>query len=301
MAKGKGKRSSGVTGTAADARAPSAKPQITPDMSQLDESAFAGLRQTIEQRLKNQSSSKGKSKKDNKPQASIEITPTKMGQSTALRTGKKQDSTQGKKRDRNGDVIAREGKKGGKNKQTKPEDSKDEEEIATLRQEILALGGTEEDLELLAGVDSESEVEGVSSKGNKGGDNDLRKELSKMLEAAGHVVPDDLEDEEAEEEMEDDLEANEESDEDEEENTGSEDVIDISDIDDTPPAKESKAKATKSKEPEVVVPKEYSKLVSSVINTKRKSMLADLSDHRQFFPDLTGTTFPYLRSTAQSR
>lgn len=271
MAKGKGKRSSGVAAASADASASTAEPQTTINMPQLDESAFAGLRQTIEQRLKNQSSSKGKSKKDKKPQPSIEIIPKKESNATP-KAAKKQDPMHGKKRDRNGDVIAREAKKDGMNKQTKPEGSKDESDIDTLRQEILALGGTEEDLDLLAGVDSESEVEGVPLKGKKGGDDDLRNELSKMLEAAGHVVPKDLEDEEAEEETQDDIEENGEldegSEEDDDETSEPEDGSDISDIEDTPPTKESKTKMTNSKESEVVVPKEYAKLVSSVINIK---------------------------------
>lgn len=311
MAKGKGKRSSGANEVVTDGGAAVSDPQTTPGLPQLDESAFAGLRQKIEQRLKNESSGKGKSKKDNKPQASTENDSTKKEKGAAAKAGKTQESAQGKKRDRNGDVIAREEKKGGKSKQTKPEGSKKDNSDDTLRQEILALGGTEEDLDLLAGVDSESEVEGAASNGKKGGDDDLRKELSKMLEAAGHVVPDDLEDDEAEQpeeegkEAEDDIEANEEFDEGSEgdgEETGEpeEDVSDISDIEDAPPVKESKAKATRSKEPEVVVPKEYAKLVSG-INLSEENSLLTLVIHRLFSLDLTGTIFPFLQSTARSK
>lgn len=267
MAKGKSKRSSSANEAVADGGASASDPQNTPNMPQIDESAFAGLRQKIEQRLKNEGPGKGKSKKDSKPQASAENTPAKKDKGAGPKAGRNQESAQGKKRDRNGDVIAREEKKGGEAKQSKPESSKKDNGNDTLRQEILALGGTEEDLDLLAGVDSESEVEGAPSKGKKGGEDDLRKELSKMLEAAGHVVPDDLEDEEAEqpeeedndEEAEDDVQVSEE---DGEETSEAEEDSDMSEIEDAPPAKDSKTNATKSKEPQAVVPKEYAKLVS---------------------------------------
>lgn len=270
MAKGKGKRSSGANETLPDGGISVSESQTAPVLPDIDESAFAGLRQKIEQRLKNQSSGKGKGKKDNKSESNTEHTPAKKGKEIAPKTGKNQESAQGKKRDRNGDVIAREEKKGGRNKQAKPESVKKDSKDETLRQEILALGGTEDDLDLLAGVDSESEVEGAPSKGKKGGDDDLRKELSKMLEASGHVVPDDLPDEEVEqeedEEAEDDIDENKEkdggSDGDSQETSDlDEEVSYISDIEEAPSAKGSKANATKNKEAEVVVPKEYAKLV----------------------------------------
>jgi ribosome biogenesis protein MAK21 len=267
MAKGKGKRESGANEDLQKGGA-SATDSQSADIPQFDDGAFAGLRQKIEQRLNNQSSGKGKSKKDKKPQPSIE---TAKKEKDTPKAGKNQGSAQGKKRDRNGDVIAREEQKGDQKKQGKSEGPKKSIKNDTLREEILALGGTEEDLDLLDGVDSESEVEGAPSKGKKGGDEDLRKELSKMLEAAGHVVPDDLEDDEAEAEEEDaEAEAEDEDEEDdieeddiEEADDGSEaDSEDASepeesDIEEAPPVKPTK------KEPEVVVPKEFAKLVSA--------------------------------------
>ncbi|KAJ5880910.1 Ribosome biogenesis protein NOC1 [Penicillium subrubescens] len=256
MAKGKGKRSSGANETLADAGVSVSQPESAPEMQmpQIDEGAFAGLRQKIEQRLKDQSSGKGKSKKNDKPNASAQKIPaTNDKQATPKADKKREGSAQGKKRDRNGDVIARDEKKGGKNKQdrlaaagVKKDNSND-----TLRQEILALGGTEEDLELLADVDSES--------------------FSKMLEAAGHVVPEDLAEDEVEEEGEeveeeaeaedDDLEEEEAQDEDsegdiEETSEPEDDVSEAFDIEEAPPA----PKEIKKKEPEVVIPKEFAKL-----------------------------------------
>lgn len=272
MAKGKGKRLSSAIETAANVGVSTSQTESAPDaqMPQLDEGAFAGLRQKIEQRLKDQSSGKGKSKKNNKSNAPVQKSPaTKDKQGTSQAGRKQEDLAHGKKRDRNGDVIARDEKKTGKSKQDKPATgAKKKNSNDTLRQEILALGGTEEDLELLADVDSESEVEGTSSKSKaKGGDDDLRKELAEMLEAAGHVVPDDL----AEDEVEDEEEAESEdaleeedaqdegSDGDSEETSEPEnDESEDSDTEEAQPApKETKAK----KEPEVVVPKEFVKLV----------------------------------------
>ncbi|KAJ5587631.1 uncharacterized protein N7459_003396 [Penicillium hispanicum] len=261
MAKGKGKRSSGAKEALPNGGVSVSDPQNTPGVPQIDESAFAGLRQKIEQRLKDQSSGKGKSKKTGKPVASAEDTPTKKAKDVARKADKSPESAQGKKRDRNGDVIARE-KKGGKDKRGQPEKIQPEQKgnsDDTLRQEILELGGTEEDLDLLAGIDSESEVEGAPSKPKgKGGDDDLRKELSKMLEAAGHVVPDDLADEAEEEDAEDDIEndENEDNGNDEEHSESEQDVSDISDMDEVPAPKAN----SKTKESEVVVPKEYAKL-----------------------------------------
>ncbi|KAJ5588977.1 hypothetical protein N7537_011655, partial [Penicillium hordei] len=244
MAAGKGKRSSGANeiAPATSVLAPAA--ETMPSMP--DESAFAGLRQKIEQRLKNQNQSTGKGKKDNtKPPAPTTNASANKGKQSPAKPGRPQDSAQGKKRDRNGEVIAREQIKGGTTKQEKPKAGKKSNDDETLRQEILAMGGTEEDLDLLAGVDSESEVEGESGKV----DDDLRKQLSSMLEASGHVVPEDLADDEVEDveeeiESEDDIEDSEDND---AESSGPE-----SDIEEAP--------TPKAKQSESVVPKEYLKL-----------------------------------------
>lgn len=239
MAKGKGNRSDAETSGAAVA-APAA------DTLMPDESAFAGLRQKIEQRLKNQNQNSGKGKKDNKSSAPAKDAPGKKGKQSPAKPSRPQDSAHGKKRDRSGEVIARDEKKSGKDKQEKPKGSKKSNGDDVLRQEILAMGGTEEDLDLLAGVDSESEVEGEVAQG----DDDLRKQLASMLDAAGHVVPEDLADDEVE-----DLEEEPEESEDEVDGEDSEDNAESSgpesDIEDAP--------APKS---ELSVPKEFQKLVS---------------------------------------
>ncbi|KAJ5832295.1 hypothetical protein N7474_000606 [Penicillium riverlandense] len=244
MAKGKGKRSSDANESHSEAAVAAPGSQTTPDVPNLDEGAFAGLRQKIEQRLKDQKSGKGKSKDNGKAKAPAVEAPLKKEKQKA---DQNQGSAKGKKRDRNGEVIAREEKKGGKNKKEKSDAPAKNNQEDTLRQEILALGGTEEDFELLAGVDSESEVEDAPSKSkNKSGEDSLRNELSKMLEAAGQVVPPDLADEEVDEGGED-----EEEDEGEDEDGDDSSEPEDSDVDETP---------TEPAAPEVKVPKEYAKL-----------------------------------------
>ncbi|KAJ5152087.1 CCAAT-binding factor [Penicillium capsulatum] len=258
MAKGKGKRSSGATETVPDAGDSVPQPQTTPSVPEFDDNAFAGLRQKIEQRLNNQNTGKGKSKQNDKAKPT-QKPAAKKEKEVGPKPGKNQESAQGKKRDRNGEVIARDAKKGGDKKKEQPKKGGKDDDA--LRQEILALGGTEDDLNLLAGVDSESEVEGETKGKSKGSDEDLRKELSKMLEATGHVVPDDLEDEEIEEKKqpaEDDIEEDQEenvSEDDVQDSSEPEDVSDVSDIEEAP-----KASAPKAKGVDATIPKEYANL-----------------------------------------
>ncbi|PYH44443.1 RNA-binding ribosome biosynthesis protein MAK21 [Aspergillus saccharolyticus JOP 1030-1] len=282
MAKGKGKGfASGANtvvpeGGVALPKNTSAAAVAAEALPQLEESAFAGLRQKIEQRLKDQNNAKQKSK-NGKGKSAPADTP-KKNQEVASKAESKpaagnDKNNKGTKRDRNGDVIAAGETKGiGKEKPKGKEDNDD-----VLRQEILALGGTEEDLDLLAGVDSESEVENTTGKKSKGKseEDSLRKELASMLAAAGQVVPDDLEDEEVEEEEEDaeeddnedetgDMEDDAEVDDEEELVDEDEDDAEEEASEDEPPApapkEDKKEKAAKQAAPENIFPKEFSKL-----------------------------------------
>ncbi|KAJ1713796.1 CCAAT-box-binding transcription factor [Aspergillus flavus] len=271
MAKGKGKRSSGVTAVAPEGGANDSNAGANA-VPQFEESAFAGLRQKIEQRLKDQNAAKQKPK-NNKKDASND-TPKKNNESTPKFDTKRNDTykNKGKKRDRNGEVIAREDKNAsGKDKSSK---SKEADQSDALRQEILALGGTEEDYDMLAGVDSESEVEDAKNtskgSGSKSEEDALRKELSGILAAAGQVVPDDIADDEEDEAGQDEEEEDDEEDvEDDEVDLDSGDENDSEEADQessdedvppTPAAKEptKNEKAKNSAEPPL--PKEYSKL-----------------------------------------
>ncbi|KAJ9367276.1 hypothetical protein DTO282F9_3303 [Paecilomyces variotii] len=266
MAKNKGRRSTGgETSLPNGAAAIQESAPAQDSLPNLDESALANLTKRIEQRLKD---GNGTPKKDQKKSKDDSVNEGKKGKKDRKdkkderKNPAKQDSNKGKKRDRNGDVISREEKEAGKK-------NKDEANDA-LRQEILALGGSKEDFDLIAGVDSDSEVEGqniTSAKSKDGNSEDaLRKELSKMLEGAGHIVPKDIEQEE--EQDEDDSQG----DDDEEGSDQSQEVSDVEeDIpeDVSPPApskaekeafkKESTAKNPTKNETEVL-PKAYSKL-----------------------------------------
>ncbi|KAE8355583.1 CBF/Mak21 family-domain-containing protein [Aspergillus coremiiformis] len=261
MVKGKGKRSSGVNVIAPEAGVSANDSNAGTDaLPQLEESAFAGLRQKIEQRLKDQNAAK-QNPKNSKAKVTSNNTPKKNNEATPKPNAKRTDTdknNKGKKRDRNGDVIARDGKNtSGKDKSS---ESKEPDQSDALRQEILALGGTKEDYDLLAGVDSESEVEdeknapkGSSSKSDEDA---LRKELSSILAAAGQVVPDDIADDEEEEEAEQEEEDEEEEQEDHEESSDE-------DISPAPAARGTKDSTKKEKakvSTEPPLPKEYSKL-----------------------------------------
>ncbi|OGM47550.1 CCAAT-box-binding transcription factor [Aspergillus bombycis] len=278
MAKGKGKRSSGATAVAPEGGVNDSNTGADA-VPQFEESAFAGLRQKIEQRLKNQNAAKQKPKNNKK--AAPNDTPNKNNEAPPKPDTRRADTdknNKGKKRDRNGEVIAREDKNAsGKEKSSK---SKEADQSDALRQEILALGGTEEDYNMLAGVDSESEVEDAKNtskgSGSKSEEDALRKELSGILAAAGQVVPDDIADDEEDEagQDEDDEEVEDDNEEEDEDMEDDEADIDAGDDNDsgeedqessdedvppTPVAKETKKeKAKVSAEPPL--PKEYSKL-----------------------------------------
>ncbi|THC96349.1 hypothetical protein EYZ11_004164 [Aspergillus tanneri] len=261
MAKGKGKRSSGANEIIPESGAAVDDSNAAADaFPQLEESAFAGLRQRIEQKLKNENATK--QKKNSKSKAAAKELP-KQAKENALAPVAKRGSdadrgNRGKKRDHGGDVIAREGKKD--TERVKQSKSNSTNENDALRQEILALGGTEEDFDLLADIGSDSEVEGAKDaprKSNNKSDEDLlRKELSSMLAAAGQVVPDDIQDDE-EAEVEDEDEDKEE-DEEEQDETSDDNVSEALGVPPAPAVTETKAKAKETIQN--ILPKEYSKL-----------------------------------------
>jgi ribosome biogenesis protein MAK21 len=267
MAKNKGKRPAGAEPAIANGDT-TGKSTSDESFPSLDESALANLTQNIAQKLQSATgASKGSQKKPNNSPSNAKKSKNSIQQS---KSGQK--AHQGKKRDRNGEVIAREGEEG-KNKPSKPHsDSKND----ALRQEILALGGSKDDFDLLADVDSESEVED-SANGTKGQQDEglLRKELAKLLKDAGHIEPDVIEEEEPEEEEED----NDDAAEDEGENGGveiedlEESISDAEETAPSPPAKapkdtsrnESSAKKDLGQTQGDALPKAYSKLVGLLV------------------------------------
>lgn len=302
MAKNKGKRSSEANAAPPDGGVPVNTSNAGADnLPKLEENAFAGLRQKIEQKLKGENAAKQKPKNKAKDAAGDS---EKKGKTASPKPASKQESNKnkGQKRDRNGDVIARE-KSSGEEK-SKPSNGNEND---ALRQEILALGGTQEDFDMLAGVGSESEVEDAadaSKKSNKSNDASLRKELSSMLASAGQIAPGDLD--EAEDGSEDNTKDEDGYDESldgeqsEDENNVGEEISDVEE--ETPelpaepaqepskPSKKEKAKESAETEPEDIIPKEYSKLVS----ISQCFSDIELIGCRLFLHDRTGTPLPCL-------
>ncbi|KAL1966458.1 hypothetical protein VTN77DRAFT_4380 [Rasamsonia byssochlamydoides] len=246
MAKNKGKRSAGAESASGNGATAGNDPASVSGetLPSLDESALASLTQKIEQKLQSGSgASKDSQKKQNDSASSAKKKSKEKSKDSAQKPEGEQKANQGKKRNRNGDVIAREEKDGKNNKpsNSKPQgDSKDD----VLRREILALGGSKEDFDLLADVDSGSEVENSANgtKGVKGqpDEDSLRKELRKLLKGAGQIKLGDIGEEELEKEEDDD------DSEDEDDNGGVEVEDSVSTAKKTPPPPPSK-KATKDK------------------------------------------------------
>ncbi|CRG85049.1 Ribosome biogenesis protein MAK21 [Talaromyces islandicus] len=187
-----------------------------------DANTLASLTKNIEARLKGDNKSKDKKssntapdKRDAKGPKSPASKPNGKGRADKpvenSRPGSK--SFQGKKRDRNGTVIekAEKTEKSGKPQKPKSENDGAGDEDDVLRKEILALGGSKEDFDLLADVVSDSEVEDSTKTKSVSDENALRKELAKLLKGSGQYqaeIPDDQvsEEEEVEEEEEEEEE-----------------------------------------------------------------------------------------------
>ena len=170
MAKSKGKRrpSTGAanapTGNATNSANNTA--DSLPDMSA---GVLANLTKKIEQNLQGNDKTKSAAPKKTKPKATTESQPPA-----------KVSNNKGKKRDRSGKVIPP------STNATRTQDSKGTKAAEVddvLEKEIYAFGGTREDYDLLAGVDSGSEVELNDDGASKGGKNDadLRNDIAKLL------------------------------------------------------------------------------------------------------------------------
>jgi ribosome biogenesis protein MAK21 len=305
MAKTKGKRSSTVQASQAENPHDAGESKVSPDENfiSLDAGALANLTRNIEQKLKD-----GKNTANNKSQKRTENSKAgtkkapandfKDKKNAAAKTQNSSNSNQGKKRNRDGEVIEKSAKSGSaKNDQTQDD---------ILRKEILALGGSKEDFDLLAEVASDSEVEESASGSNKkavSNDDALRKELAQLLKDAGQFSAE-IADDQVDEEQSASEDGNEEEDEEEENDNEVEDEIEsASEADDANvPSKETaKSKgatevADKKKaalaEAQSQFPKEYSRLVSYLTNqTSDIKVLIVFS--RLSCPEQTGTALSY--------
>ncbi|KIW13668.1 hypothetical protein PV08_08859 [Exophiala spinifera] len=115
-------------------------------MTEIPNGAFEQLRGKIESRLQATESKKGKDKSKKKTASSGHAIGNKRTDLTS--------PERGKKRDRNGKVLDHDGPSKDSQKINGAHDNKD-----ILLKEIRELGGTAEDMELLEGADSDSELE----------------------------------------------------------------------------------------------------------------------------------------------
>jgi ribosome biogenesis protein MAK21 len=273
MAKSKKTTSAGAEKPVATSKSKDASDE---NFLQFDAGALASLTQNIEARLKggnknNKSNSNGASeKKGAKGPKSPASKPNGKGKANKPVENNRpvQKSFQGKKRDRNGAVIEKEDKvqKGENLQKTNPQDEDDEagDEDDVLRKEILALGGSKEDFDLLAGVVSDSEAEDSAQTKPALNEDALRKELAKLLKGSDQYqaeIPDDQVSEEEEEEASDE-ELSRESDEEEDNEVESEaEEANGSSPDVDSAAGNASKKSIVEPQPNPF-PKEYSQLVS---------------------------------------
>lgn len=254
MAKNKGKRSSIGDASLSEAALVDKTSQASNEnFISLDAGALANLTRNIEKKLKDGNNptskkvQKGTDRGKNTANGASAKHVNGKKETSNNNNNKVQNSKQGKKRSRDGQVIEKPTVKDGN------VGSGHNEEEDILRQEILALGGSMEDYDLLANVESDSEVEGPTSETRKkAGSNDdaLRKELAQLLKGAGQfnpVIPDEeAEDEEQQSESEDGNESD--------ENGGEEDA---------PGPSKIAAISAANAEVQSHFPKEFSRLVCS--------------------------------------
>lgn len=276
MAKNKNKTSAGVEKSAAASKS---KDALDENFISFDAGTLASLTKNIEARLKgdnNKKNNKGTNgaseKKGAKGPKSPASKPSGKGRADKPVENSRppQKSFQGKKRDRNGAVIEKaenkekteKAQKAGKPQKTNSQDDDPGDEDDVLRKEILALGGSKEDFDLLAGVDSDEEVEGSTQTKPSSDEDALRKELSKLLKGSGQYqaeIPDDQVSEEEEEDDDDDEEEASDEEEDKEESEAEEAKESASDVDS---AAENASKKSIVEPQQNTFPKEYSRLVS---------------------------------------
>lgn len=167
-----------------------AKATDKPDANTLpsfDESALSALTDRIEKGL-----GKTSQKQEDKPQS-------KESAGHKSKKGTVEGKGRGTKRDAHGNAK----KSDSRGQSTQPKKSAGTDDGSTLLQEILALGGTEDDLDLVAGAPSDDEdVEGSGDI-----DKELQKELAKFvaglgIEGANVAGPEESASEEVEEEEE---------------------------------------------------------------------------------------------------
>ncbi|EEP81093.1 conserved hypothetical protein [Uncinocarpus reesii 1704] len=143
--------------------------------------SLADLTKRISQKLQENQGVKSGSKKGSGT-TSAKVNRTKSNDSGS-KTEPPANSKKGKKRDRSGQIIASQTPRLTEPKRAEANDA--------LEQEIYAVGGTKEDYELLAGIESGSEMEdGMMDSNAKGIDAEaLRQNITKLIKG-GDILPD---------------------------------------------------------------------------------------------------------------
>lgn len=175
--KTKGRRSSAnevpITVAEKPANPPTPNADSLPDLSA---GVLANLTKRIEQGFQDQKAQPQKEKK-------VAVSELKKKKDARPQPEPKPDNKKGKKRDRNGEVIAP--LVGAEGKSVSKPDEREGQGNA-LENEIYAIGGSKEDYDLLAGVDSDSEMEIFEAtpkkkSGKAVNENTLRNDIEKML------------------------------------------------------------------------------------------------------------------------
>ncbi|GBF61142.1 ribosome biogenesis protein [Trichophyton mentagrophytes] len=194
MAKGKGKEDRSLKardGAAAEKKRPSNDADATPSFS---DATVANLTKRIEQKLKGDEGGNGGLSKAEKKQKSeknekrkernqaIETKPTeKPVKKRELLADVKPTDKAGKKRDRSGKIIKSDISE---NPYSTAERQRDGGK--SLEEEVYAIGGTKEDLDLVAGVESDSEME--DKEVSSGDLEKLRRDLGRLING-GNELP----------------------------------------------------------------------------------------------------------------
>ncbi|EEH41484.1 CCAAT-box-binding transcription factor [Paracoccidioides lutzii Pb01] len=176
--KTKGRRSS-ANDIAISAAEKPAKPPVsnTDSLPDLSDGILANLTKRIEQRLQ------GRVGAETLPQKEVKAPTDELGNRkyAGPQAEVKSDNRKEKKRDWNGEVIAPQGAVKGRERPK----GKREGHGNKLENEIYAIGGSKEDYDLLAGIDSDSEMEmsAVTPKqdGKQVNENTLRNDIAQML------------------------------------------------------------------------------------------------------------------------
>ncbi len=125
------------------------------DVAQPSELNFSNLSEKIRAQFQSvqEDRKNKKTKEGHKKQTNDDSSSGPKGL-TQLNDAPKPSSTRGTKRTHDGEALPKQ-----RNKNAEASENAEEADIDILRQEILALGGTTEDLDLIEGAESASEVE----------------------------------------------------------------------------------------------------------------------------------------------